>query len=279
MEIDESLFQPGIVDIPMDKITLGGNQARQRDTKVSKDDDLVISIKKHGLLYPILVRSAEDGKYELVAGQRRYHAHEELAKLTIKARILALNTSEADAKKISLIENLARKDMKHADYVDTVQWFVDRYGKISTVAEELGVSPNTVRRYLSISRLPEEIRSDIHNKEYGQDHALKAFDALGGDDSTVNVPLLRETAKALSTISPQARKKFVKIKKSQPGASVSDVVKKAKERTKLNKFTIEFEFGDDQIDRIDHFMHNRGISKRSDAVSELIDMGLKVVEE
>ena len=102
---------------------------------------------------------------------------------------------------------------------------------------------------------------------------------MGGDDSTVNVQLLQETAKALKSISVPAQKKFVKLKKSQPNAPVSEVVQKAKERTKLNKFTIEFEFGDDQIDRIDHFMHDRGISKRSDAVSELIDMGLKVVEE
>ena len=273
----ESAFQSGVTDIAIDKIVLGNSQARQRDTKVSKDDDLVTSIKKHGLLSPILVREIDGGRYELVAGQRRYYAHEELGKQTIKSLILAPGTSEVDAKKISFTENLVRKDMKHADYVDTVEWLMERYGKVATVAEELGVSQYKIKKYMSISRLPDEVRSDINNNEYAADHAKKALDALGGEASEVDVQLLRETAKAIRELQPQARTKFVKIKQSQPDTSIDDAAKKAKERTNLHKFYVEVT--DDRFDRIDNFKNSRSIPKIEEAAEELIDIGLEAVEE
>lgn len=273
----ESAFQSGVTDIAMDKIVLGNSQARQRDTKVSKDDDLVTSIKKHGLLSPILVREIDGGRYELVAGQRRYYAHEELGKQTIKSLILAPGTSEVDAKKISFTENLVRKDMKHADYVDTVEWLMERYGKVATVAEELGVSQYKIKKYMSISRLPDEVRGDISNNEYAADHAKKALDALGGEASEVDVQVLRETAKAIRELQPQARTKFVKIKQSQPDTSIDDAAKKAKERTNLHKFYVEVT--DDRFDRIDNFKNSRSIPKIEEAAEELIDIGLEAVEE
>ena len=265
-----------IIEIELDKFSTGTSQTRQRDNEVTINDDLVTSIKKNGLLSPIIVKRQDGGKFEIVAGQRRFLAHKVLDKPTIKACILEGDVSELDAKRISLIENLVRKDMKRADYVDTVQWFMDRYNSTTTVAEELGIAPATVRKYLTIGRLPDEIKKDIDQKEYETRHALRALDALGGDESIVDASILREIAKELRKLTPQTQKKFVSIKKHEPGASVKDAVLKAKKRTQAYKFTVEV--ASDQYERIGAFQNREKLGTTERAVEELIDMGLEAAE-
>ena len=265
-----------IVEIELDKISTGTSQARQRDIAVANDDDLVTSIKKNGLLSPIIVKKQDDGKFEIVVGQRRFLAHKILDRPTIKACVLEGNVSELAAKRISLNENLARRDMKRADYVDAVQWFMDRYNSTATVAEEIGISPTTVRRYLSIGRLPDEIKKDIDQKKYETRHALKALDALGGDEATVDVVLLRETATELRNLSPQVQKKFVDIKKHEPNTPVKDVAAKAKKRTEEYKFTVVMDL--EQYERVGAFQNRERLDTPERAAAELIDMGLEVAE-
>ena len=264
------------MEIPLDKIVLGSSQARQRDTKVDPNEDLVLSIKKHGLISPILVKKLNDGKYELLVGQRRFRAHEILKKPTIRAFIVEKDLNEYDAKIISIIENLARKDMKHADYVDGVQFLMDRYQKVVDVAEELGVTPTTVRKYLNISKLPDPIKEDIKNKVYRTDAALKALKALGDDESNVDVNMLRDTAVVMNSLSLPARKKYVDISKHEPGASPATIAEKAKQRSISHMFNVEVT--DDQLTRIDKFKQKEGITENEEAASELIDLGLDAAD-
>ncbi|MGY5147880.1 MAG: ParB/RepB/Spo0J family partition protein [Candidatus Nitrosopumilus sp. bin_7KS] len=272
-----SLLPKDTIEIPLEKISLATSQARQRDTKVEEDDDLVHSIRKDGLISPVIVKKLPDDNYELLIGQRRFRAHEILQKPTIKAYVVEKDIDEFEAKKISLVENAARKDMKHADYVDTVQIFMDRYGSTKTVAEELGLSVDTVRKYLTIGRLPEKIQEEVKAKNISASNAIKALDALGGDESTVDENSLLETAQEIEKLSPQARKKFVEIKKHEPTIGAPEAAEKATKRTELNEFTVEVT--DDQLSRIDKFKKNESIDKTEDAAVELIDRGLDSAED
>ena len=262
--------------IPLDMIEISTSQARQRNTKVEEDDDLVISIKKHGLISPIVVKRLEGGRYELLVGQRRFRAYEILKKDTIQAYVINNNIDEFDAKKLSFIENAARKDMKRADYVDTVQIFMDKYNSTQTVAEELGLHVNTVRKYINIGRLPTEIQQDIHDKKYSVVNAIKALKALGDDESTVDIEMLRETAIEMRRLSPPAQKKFIEIKKKEPDTSSAEIAKKATERTETHQVMIEFT--NDQMTRIDVFKKNEDIETDKEAVSDLVDRGLDAAD-
>ena len=263
-------------DIPLDKIVMGSSQARQRSTKVDQDDDLVRSIRKHGLINPVLVRPTEDEKYELLVGQRRFRAHEILERPTIKAQVMDQHTDEYDAKMLSLIENVARKDMKKADLVDAVQFFMDRYNSTSVVAEELGLSTNTVRKYINIARLPEAIQADISKKLYTVDHALKALRALGDDESTVDIGMLREISSEMKKLSPQGKKKLIEIKKREPNLPLPTAVEKAKKRTETHK--IDLRVTDDQLERISRYKKREEIAADEDAASELLDLGLNTAD-
>ena len=264
------------VEIRLDQINPGKNQARIRDTEVDKNDDLVASIRRNGLINPIMVRKLPNGKYDLISGQRRYKAYEHLRKPTIAAYVIGDDVNRFDAKRISLAENTARKDMKRADYVDAIQMFMDRYGSTKTVAEELGLSTPTVRKYLHIGRLPKKIQEAIEEKIIFADDAIKALDALGGDESAVDLQHLLETAKAMKSLSLPQKKTFATIKKNKPDLPLRDVIKKAKQWTEVNKFTIIVNA--DQLFRINTFKTSKDIKKTEDAAIELIDMGLRAAE-
>ena len=274
--IHMTIIPPVSKDIPMDKIVLGSSQARQRSTKVDRDDDLVHSIRKHGLISPVLVRRTEGGRYKLLIGQRRFRAHEMLNMSTIRAHVVDQHTSERDAKLLSMIENVARKDMKRADLIDAAQFLVDKCNSTSAVAEEIGLSTSTIRKYANIARLPEAIRADISNKLYTADHALKALQALGDDESAVDISMLREISSEMKKLSPQGKKKLIEVKKNEPGLPIGAAVEKAKRRTETHK--IDLEVTDDQLERIGKYKKREEITNNEDATSELLDLGLNAAD-
>ena len=231
-----------------------------------------IVLEKNGLLYPILVKKISDNEYEVISGQRRFRAHEILKKPTIKASIHADELDDFESKKLSLAENIARKDMKHADYVDVITVFLNRYGKTKIVAEELGLSVSTVRKYLNISRLPEKIQEAVNKKEIGLNNAMKALDILGGDETTVDENKLYDVAVAMKGLTPPVKNKLKGIIENEPDTTPKDAVEKAKKR--VTKNLIETEVTDDMITRIDKFKDIEGIEKTDDAAAELIDLGL-----
>src|SRR5688500_9733701 len=91
-------------DIPLKDLVIGKGQIRVRDLK-KEISELADSIRKIGLLQPIVVCPAEKpGKYEIILGQRRFLAHQELKKDTILARVFDEKVDETTAKIISMHE-------------------------------------------------------------------------------------------------------------------------------------------------------------------------------
>lgn len=263
-------------DIPLDKIVLDTGQARQRDTTVEPDDDLVCSIRKHGLISPIVVRRLESGQYQLLIGQRRFRAHEVLKLPTIRAHVVDQSIDKHTAKMFSLIENVARKDMKKADLVDAVQFFMEKYNSTAVVAEELGLHPNTVRKHINAARLPEGILADVRQNKYKLGNALKALQALGNDETSVDADMLRETALEMEKLSPQSKKKFIEIKKREPESTPSVVAAKAKQRTETHEIT--WLVTDDQLERIGVYKRRAELKNDAEAASELLDLGLEAAD-
>ena len=104
-------------EIPLDKLVIGKGQVRL--SGVSKGiDELAESIAKLGLLEPIVVCPAKkEGHYEILTGQRRFLAHKQLDKKTIRAAILEEEVDETMAKVISVTENLVRRDLDSKDLI------------------------------------------------------------------------------------------------------------------------------------------------------------------
>jgi len=262
-----------VADIDVDKIAVGKSQARQR--KVSVDDDLLASIQKVGLVQPIIVCKRKEGDfdYELLAGQRRLLAHKKLGLDKIKAILRPVPKDEYDAKRLSIAENAPRKDMIRQDYVDAIDMFMKKYGTTAAVSEELGLSHRTVRKYLTYARLPEKVQEAVNNKEVLVDSALKALDAFGGDESTVDPQEIITLAKEMKKLSSTQQKKAVEIKLHEPGVSVDELVKETKKQ--VTTHSIEIEVTEDQAHRLDKFKDDKKLVSTAAAVEEIIDVGLE----
>lgn len=113
----QSLEQSDKQTLPLSSIQISTQQPR-RYFDPNKMEQLIASVKEHGILEPVLVRSIEDDCYELVAGERRYRAAQELGFAEIPVIIRHLN--EQDAREIALIENLQREDLNPLEQTEAI---------------------------------------------------------------------------------------------------------------------------------------------------------------
>ena len=151
--ISERNTGPSIRMISIEKIKQNPHQARN---ELGNIKELVNSIKEKGVLEPILVRP-KDGKYEIIAGERRYIAAKN-AKLR-KMPCIEMNLEDNEAMEISLIENLQRKDLDVFEESDGLNSLAEIYDyNHSEIAEKIGKARSTITEIINISKIPQEIR-------------------------------------------------------------------------------------------------------------------------
>jgi ParB family chromosome partitioning protein len=148
---DEMIYDVPTKDI--NDIQKSGLNVRHRDVDV-EIEGLAKSIEKHGLLQPIVLRGKYGSPpYDLIVGQRRLLAHKLLAKRSIRSRFKPSTYGDFKAKVESLIENMQRVKLNHADAAEAMTTMYNHYNKsVRKVAEELGISEVTVRDYLRIDQ-------------------------------------------------------------------------------------------------------------------------------
>lgn len=143
-------------------------------------EELSASIKEHGVLQPILVRSIADSRYEIIAGERRFRAAV-LAGLTeIPALVRA--ASAQDALQIALIENIQREDISAIECARAYKELADAYGMTQEqIAVKVGKSRVAITNALRLLRLPGDIQDALEQGLISEGHAR----ALLGLDSVV----------------------------------------------------------------------------------------------
>jgi ParB family chromosome partitioning protein len=154
-------------EIKLSKIDISSFNTRkdlEAGMEDSSLDDLASSIRDKGLLNPITVMKRDDGGYDLIAGQRRFLACRKIGWETIPA-IVRDKLDDADAMILSLIENVHRADMNPIDKARAYEKIFEKYRNYDRVAEETGVSMQTVKRYLSLLRLTSSIQEKITTSE------------------------------------------------------------------------------------------------------------------
>ena len=151
--ISERTAGPSIRMISINKIKPNPHQARN---ELGNINELVASIKEKGVLEPILVRQ-KDGKYEIIAGERRYMAAK-AAKLR-EMPCIEMNIEDNEAMEISLIENLQRKDLDVFEEADGLSALADMYGyNHNQIAEKIGKARSTITEIINLAKIPIEIR-------------------------------------------------------------------------------------------------------------------------
>lgn len=154
-----------IEEIDVSKINVGEQQLRY-DPEDDSIIELAADIARHGLLQPIGVAPAGDGKYQLLWGSRRLAAFTRLRRERIPAQIV--DEREDSVKTYALVENIQRQDLTLGEEVDAVVWLHDKEG-LSTdqIATRLSKSRAWVLRRLAIPNLPPEVGKALFDGEIG----------------------------------------------------------------------------------------------------------------
>jgi ParB family chromosome partitioning protein len=118
--------------------------------------ELADSIRKHGILQPVLFCPGEQGSVTVVAGERRIAAAKMAGVLTIPAIMVEGNTDE-----IALVENLQRKDLTPLEEAEALDRIMKRHNyKQEDLTSVVGKSKAMISEIMSLNRLPEEIKSE-----------------------------------------------------------------------------------------------------------------------
>ena len=142
-------------EIPLNKISSNPNQPRM-DFSEDRIQELERSIKKDGLLQPILVRPLGDG-FEIIAGERRWQACKRLEMDTIPAKILILN--DIESQQVALVENLQRDNLNPIEEARGYKRLVDLSGcKQKELAEAVSKSSVTISNAMRLLDLPEDVQ-------------------------------------------------------------------------------------------------------------------------
>lgn len=157
-----------VLSIPMHRIRPNRFQPR----KVFADEslqELVQSIKEHGLLQPIVVRPIADG-YEVVAGERRLRACQELGWTVVPAVVRELDDEETAV--LALVENLQREDLTLFEEVEGLQRLRDEFGLTQQeIAEYVGLSQAGVANKLRLLQLEPSVREKLIEAKLSERHA------------------------------------------------------------------------------------------------------------
>jgi ParB family chromosome partitioning protein len=120
-------------------------------------EDLQSSIETHGVLEPLLVRPLPGGRYQLVSGERRFHAA--MAVGLAEVPCIELRVTDQQALEIALIENLQRKDLTAFEEADGYRTLIAKYDYThEQVAIAVGRSRVTVTETLRLLQIPDSIR-------------------------------------------------------------------------------------------------------------------------
>jgi ParB family chromosome partitioning protein len=155
--------------IPIDLIQRNPSQPR-RHFDETELGELAASIKAHGVLQPILVRPAGEGRFEIVAGERRWRAAQLAGLHAVPAVVRELE--ESDVLEIAIIENVQRSDLNPIEEAAGYQQLIDKYGHTQQdIAEQIGKSRPHIANTLRLLALPGEIQAMVRDGRLSAGHA------------------------------------------------------------------------------------------------------------
>lgn len=159
----------GLTYIEIDLLTKGKFQPR-RDMNSVQLDELAASIKQQGIMQPIVVRPTNGGKYEIIAGERRWRAAK-IAELT-KVPVIVRQVEDADAVVLALIENIQREDLNPVEEAIALQRLMEDFDLTQQeVADTVGKSRSAVANLLRLLGLTPEVRRLLEHGDLEMGHA------------------------------------------------------------------------------------------------------------
>jgi len=252
----------GISQISLDDIAPSSEQPRKHFEE-NKLQELMTSIKAHGVISPIILQKKSDGKYRIIAGERRYRASKSIGLKTVPAIVRDIKNSEV--LEIALIENIQRDDLNPIEEAEACLSLIDKYSYThQKLAERIGKNRTYLTNLLRILSLPKEVLDYVREGKVTFGHAkvlVGKKDALALAQLIISKNLsVRQTEKLVSQHKSISVDRYLK---SEDLRSLEEMISnrlkfKVKIKAKSNRSgEVSLKFGDfNQLDTILQFLNN-----------------------
>ena len=158
-----------INEIPLSQIEANPNQPR-REFDQAALEELAHSIQQLGIVQPITLRQMEDGKYQIIAGERRWRASQLAGLTAIPAYIRTIN--DENVMEMALVENIQREDLNAIEIALAYEHLLEKSGMTQEkVSERVGKSRAAIANYLRLLKLPAQVQMALQKKEIDMGHA------------------------------------------------------------------------------------------------------------
>ena len=207
--------------VPIEQIIANRNQPRQ-DFNPKEMQELTDSIKANGILQPLTVRDLEDGKFELIAGERRLRSAREAGLETVPVYILSVE-ADVEMMEYALIENIQRVDLNPIEEAEGYAILCGKYNLAQEeIAKRVGKSRPAIANALRLLKLPPEIKSALKSGDISAGHARailgvrKSLQMMTLYQKVIRSGLnVRQTEELVKNIA-ESSKELQKIQKSAP---------------------------------------------------------------
>lgn len=179
-----------INEISIELIDANPNQPR-RDFDEQALQELAASIREIGIIQPITLRQEANGRYMIIAGERRWRASQLAGLQAIPAYIRTI--SDENVMEMALVENIQREDLNAIEIALGYQHLLENDGMTQEkVSERVGKSRAAIANYLRLLRLPAQIQLALQKKDLDMGHA-RALLAL--DSPSLQIKVYKEIMK------------------------------------------------------------------------------------
>lgn len=263
-EVEETvkIDNRSVDELPIDSIIPNPDQPRT-NFKPEELEELSSSISREGLLQPIVVRTMEDGTYQIIAGERRWQASKAAGLDRVPVRIK--DVDDGKALELALIENLQRSDLNPIEEAYGYKRLMERNGMTQAdVAQAMSKGRSTIANALRLLELPEEAQQLLFEDKITAGHARAILAVLSREgrhkltQKIVDDKLSVREAENLARLYSGKPNKSATTREPMP-ASYKSVAKQLKDVLKTNvkvkssngKNKIEIEFKDERdLERI-----------------------------
>ena len=158
-----------LTEIPIEQIEPNPRQPRKTFDVVALDE-LALSIKASGVIQPIVVRRGPAGRWQLIAGERRWRAARQAGLDRIPA--VVREATDSESLELALVENLLREDLNPMEEAEAYQQILAEFGWTQEqLAQRVGRDRSTIANSLRLLKLPLSIQDDLRANRLTMGHA------------------------------------------------------------------------------------------------------------
>lgn len=165
----ESVKRQSILNVSLENIIVNPSQPRKYFDEEALSE-LAISIKSQGIIQPLLVEQTDNGKYSIVAGERRYRAAK-IANLT-EVPVIVKNFTDIERLEVALIENIQRENLNSIEEAQAYKYLINESGLTQDeIAKRVGKDRSTISNSMRLLQLESRMKTALEKGTISAGHA------------------------------------------------------------------------------------------------------------